>query len=405
MRAAGRSPDADPMEARFCANCGGKLANGANFCVECGEPRPGAKPRRLGLAVPTHRYAPLLVILAVVAIGGGAVVLGVLSPKVPPSVPRREASQAAGDAAARLPENHPPIAIPEQVKQAMREMAQRAQAAPDNSDIWKHLAEAQYRAGQLEPSYLVEAAAAYQHVLEREPENLDVIRNLGNIAFDREQSDVAIEYYQRYLKQKPDDLNVQTDLGTMYFQAGKTDQAIQSYESVLKTDPSFFQAQFNLFFVYRAANQPEKAMAALEKARSLAPDDTSRNQVEQVMARAKGLPPPAPAAGAVSGASPEKQPAAPVPAGTFQADAEDLFRQHPILGPKVQRIQWQGAETAQVYLRGFPMDQMGDDMRNMFIDRMRGRIKEKKAAHNVTQTARFDLVDDASGQVLATITE
>ncbi len=386
-------------------NCGGKFVGDAKFCVECGERRPGTKLPSLPLSLSTRRFAPLIVIFAVVAVGGGAVVLGVLSPKTPPSVPGREAPQAPGEGAGKLPENHPPIAIPEQVKQAMREMAQRAEAAPDNLDLWKHLAEAQYRAGQLEPSYLTEAAASYQHVLEHEPDNLDAIRNLGNIAYDRGQPDAAIDYYQRYMKQKPDDLNVKTDLGTMYLQGGKADQAVQLYESVLKTDPSFFQAQFNLFFGYRAVDQPEKAMAALEKAKALAKDDASRNEVEQVMARAQGLPPPAPAADTASGEPAEKKPAAQAAAGTFQADAEELFRKHPIIGPKVQRIKWDGAETAQVYVRDFPVDQMPDEMRTMFIDRMQGRIKEKKAAYNVAQTARFDLVDDATGKVLVTITE
>ena len=396
---------------RFCSHCGAKLLSGANFCVECGERLAGAKMPRLGLTFPFRRYAPLLVVLTVVAAGGSAVVLGVLSPKTPPSVPGHEAAQTTGNAAPKLPENHPPIAIPEQAKQAIRDMAQKAQAAPDDLDAWKRLAEAQYRAGQLEPSYLPEAATAYQHVLEREPENLDVIRNLGNIAFDRDQPDVAIGYYDRYLKQKPDDLGVQTDLGTMYLSSGKADQAIKLYEAVLKTDASFFQAQFNLFFAYRSAGETDKAMAALEKARSLAPDDTTRNQVDQVMARAKGLPPPVAAGGgqaepAAAGGAPAA-PAAPAAAssGTFQADAEAVFRQNPILGPKVQRIEWKGADSAQVYLHDFPMDQMGESMRAMFADRMKSRIKEKKDAHQLTATTTFELVDAASGKVMETITE
>jgi tetratricopeptide (TPR) repeat protein len=389
------------MPAQFCTHCGTKLLNDANFCVECGQPRPGAAAPRHGFSFPSQRYAPLLVILAVVGVGTGAIVLGVLSPKTPPSVPRR---QAAGDTTGRLPENHPPITVPEEVKQAIRDMAQKAQAAPDDLDIWKRLAEAQYRVSQIEPAYLADAAATYQHVLEREPDNLDVIRNLGNIAFDRQQPDVAVDYYQRYLKQKPDDLSVQTDLGTMYLSAGKAEQAIQTYEAVLKTNPSFFQAQFNLFLAYRSLGQTDKAMAALEKARASAPDDATRNQVDRVLASAKGVAPPAGGGAAVAPAA-QTGAAGQAAAGTFQADAEELFRQHPILGPKVQRIEWEGAETARVYLLDFPMDQMGDDMRTMFVDRMRERVKEKKQAHNVTQTAQFALVDAASGKVMATITE
>ncbi len=396
------------MAVRFCAHCGTKLLKDASFCVECGERQPGAKAPRAGFSLlPLQRYAPLFIVLTVVAVGGGAIVFGVLGPKAPPAVPRRNAPPAAGESADNLPEGHPPIAIPEEVKKTIRDMAQKATAAPDDLDTWKRLAEVQYRAGQLDSSYLAEAGASYRHVLERQPENLDVIRNLGNIAFDQEQPEVAADFYQRYLKQKPDDLNVQTDLGTMYLAAGKSDQALQQFQSVLKVNPSFFQAQLNLAIAYRTAGQNEPALAALEKARSLAPDDRSRSQVDQLLARAKGQPPPAPM-GVAAGdrAAPEPAAAAAAaPAGTFQADAEAIFRQNPIMGPKVDRVEWTGAESAKVYLRDFPMDQMPEGMRTMFADRMHGRIKEQKEKHQVTAAARFELVDAGSGRVMDTIAE
>jgi tetratricopeptide (TPR) repeat protein len=404
------------MAARFCSSCGAKLLSDANFCVECGERLPGAKVSRVrGFALPIQRYAPLFVVLAVVAVAGGAILFGMQSPKTAPATPGRGAPPAAGNNAADLPAGHPPIAIPDEVKQVIQDMAKKASAAPDDLDTWKRLAEMQYRAGQLDASYLTAAKASYQHVLEREPENLDVIRNLGNIAFDQDQGGTAIEFYQRYLKQKPDDLNVQTDLGTMYLSSGKADQAIQQYESVLKVNPSFFQAQLNLAIAYRSLNQNDQAMAALEKARTLAPDDTTRGQVDQLLARAKGEPPPAMAqAPAAPGEQlpPDHPPvaaSAPEPgagaAGTFHADAEAVFRQNPIMGPKVQRVEWPDPDSAKVYLKDFPMDQMGDSMRAMFADRMKQRIKEKKDAHNVTATAHFDLIDEASGRVMVTITE
>ena len=411
------------MANRFCAGCGARLLREANFCVECGERQPGAAAPRVGLSIPVSRYAPLFVVLVVLLVGGGAVIYGTMNPKIPASVRRPEAPPAAGGgtngatggsaAGTNLPQGHPPLEIPDQVKQTLRDMAQKAAAAPEDMEAWKRLAEVQYRAGQIEPSYLTEAAASYKHVLEHEPDNLEVIRNLGNIAFDQEQTDNAVSYYQRYLKQKPDDLSVQTDLATMYLAAGKADQAITAYEAVLKNNPTFFQAQLNMAIAYRTLGDNDKMMAALEKARTMAADDASRNQVDQLLARAKGVPPPAAAVPPVAvppvamppvaeAAAPAAPPAA---GGTFKADAEAVFRGNPILGPKVQRVEWSGPESAKVYVRDFPMDQMGDAMREMFADRMRGRIKEKKQAYNVTQTTKFEMVDDASGRVMQTITE
>lgn len=401
------------MANRFCASCGARLLREASFCVECGERQPGATVPRVGFSFPLSRFAPLFVVLTVLLVGGGAVLYGTMNPKTTAAVPRRDAPPAAGGAPSgapsgagggNLPQGHPPLEIPEQVKQTIRDMAQKAAAAPDDMDAWKRLAEVQYRAGQLEPSYLTEAGVSYKHVLEREPDNLEVIRSLGNIAFDQEQSDSAASYYQRYLKLKPDDLSVQTDLATMYLAGGKADQAIQAYESVLKTNPSFFQAQFNMAIAYRSLGDNDKMFAALEKARSMAPDDAARTQVDQLLARAKGLPPPgAPAAPAAQAVAPA--PAAPAAGGTFQADAEALFRGNPILGPKVQRVEWTGPDSAKVYVRDFPMDQMGESMREMFADRMRGRIKEKKEAYQVTAQTKFEVIDEPSGRVMQTITE
>jgi cytochrome c-type biogenesis protein CcmH/NrfG len=392
------------MPNRFCPSCGAKLLPEANFCVECGERQPGAKAPRAAFSFPVQRYAPLLVVLAVVAIGGGAVVLGTLQPKTPAAVPPRSGPPATGDSG-NLPEGHPPLAIPEQVKQAIRDLKQQADAAPEDMSAWKRLAEVQYRAGQIEPTYLPDAAASYNHILDREPDNLDVLRNLGNIAFDQDDHDKAADYYQRYLKQKPDDLSVQTDLGTMYLSAGKSDQAMQQFQSVLKTDPKFFQAQFNLAIAYRTVGQTDAAAAALEKARDLSPDDKTRTQVEQLLARLKGGPAPPEGAAAPAAVADQGTGAAPTGGGSFQGDAEAIFRENPILGPKVGRIDWPSPESAQVHVRDFPMDQMPEAMRSMFEDRMKGRIREKKQAHNITQTARFDLIDEATGKVMDTITE
>jgi tetratricopeptide (TPR) repeat protein len=406
------------MATQFCAHCGAKLLSSASFCVECGERQSAASGPRASFSLPLQRYAPLFVVLMVVAVGGAAIFAGSLTPKTPPSVPGRGAPQAPAGAPGSLPEGHPPLGIPEQVKQVIHELAQKAAAAPDDLQTWKRLAEVQYRAGQVDPNYLAEAAASYQHVLEREPENLEVIRNLGNIAFDQDQHETAIGHYQDYLKRKPDDVNVQTDMGTMYLSAGKPEQAIATYEAVLKADPSFFQAQLNLAVAYRTLGQTDKMATALEKARALAPDDQTRAQVDQFLAHAKGEPPSGPGSGALAMPPAPAPPAAAAAAGgaaaggaaasaaaTFQADAEAVFRQSPVLGQKVQRLEWAGAETAKVYVRDFPVDQMPAEMLHMFEDRMKGRIKEKKEAHQVTQTARFELVDDATGKVLDSIIE
>jgi tetratricopeptide (TPR) repeat protein len=398
------------MVSRFCSSCGAKLLPDSSFCVECGERQAGAPARARFSSWRMQRYAPVIVVLAVVVIVAGVVAVGTLNPKTPASVPRRGGPQSSGEMSGDLPAGHPPITIPDNVKQAIADMVKKADAAPDDLDAWNRLAEVQYRVGQIDPSYLVQAEASYRHLLERKPNDPDTLRGLGNIAFDQDRTEDAIGFYDKYLKLKPDDLDVQTDLGTMYLSGGKTEKAIQQYQSVLKASPSFFQAQFNLAIAYQTAGETDKVMPALEKARTMAKDDETRNRVDQVMARVKGLPPPAAVAEAanespLAGAEAPK-PAAPAAASqTFQGGVEAIFRQHPILGPKIDRIEWSGAESAKVYLRDFPMEQMPPEMVSTFTDHLKSQIKEQKDAHKVTATARVELVDSGSGKVMDTVTE
>lgn len=392
------------MANQFCVQCGAKLLPNSSFCAECGARQKGtAAPH--AAAASWQRYTPLLIVAAVVVVLGIVVIIGTLNPKTTATVGRRGSSPAGSEGTGGLPEGHPPITIPEEAKQAMRELAKKAAAAPDDLETWRHLAELQYRSGQIDPSHLAEAEASYRHILEREPNNPDTLRSLGNVAFDQQKPDTAIDFYQRYLKLKPDDADVQTDLGTMLLSSGKTDQAIQQFQSVVQQHPSFFQAQFNLAIAYGKAGQHDKVIEALEKARTLAKDDQARSQVEQVLQQVKAAPPPAGGAepAMAGGAQPSSGSA---PAGaTFQEGMDASLRQYPIIGPKIDRIEWTGAESAKVYLREFPMDQMPAEMTTMFTERIKNRIKEQKDAHKVTQQARLELVDTTSGKVMTTITE
>jgi tetratricopeptide (TPR) repeat protein len=388
------------MTNRFCTQCGAPLASQARFCVECGAPAEGGAAPREGRSAWQLRYAPVLVVLSVALIAGGAVLVGRQAPKTAPTTPGR--GQAAGPPGTTpLPEGHPPITLPEEVKQAIRDLAAKATAAPEDLQTWKHLGEIQYQAGQVEPAYLADAERSYQHILQKEPDNLDAMRALGNVAFDRKEPEPAIGYYQRYLAKKPDDPEVRTDMGTMYLAAGNAAEALKQFDTVLKQDPKFFQAQFNSGIAYRTLGEQEKSMAAFAQAREIAPDERTRTQVDQLIAHLQGQPLP-PAGAATQPGKPAVAAAAP---GGFQEAAEGLFRQNPVLGPKVQSVEWTGATTAQVVVRDFPIDQMGADMRGMFVERMKGRIKEKKAEFQVAQLTRFELVDQATGKVLETITE
>jgi len=341
----------------------------------------------------TPQGAPWLVVFTVILLLGFAVIAGTLFPAPRPRIGNSSAGEAAS-----LPNDHPPIQVPEEVRRAIAELVDKAKAEPDNLDLWRQLAQVQYRAGLLESGYLDAAETAYQHLLAKAPQDLEALRGLGNIAYERQQPAVALDYYRRYLELKPDDPEVRTDFGTMLLASGKAEEAIRTYLSVLEKNPQFFQAHFNLGVAYHGAGKMDEALAAFRKARELAPNERIQQEIDSLLARL--------------GAAPEEnrpQPAASAPPrqeyASFQAAAEAVFRDNPVMGKRVERVEWQGEHAARVYLRDFPMAQMGDAMRAMFRDRMLGRLREQKARFAVSEPVRFELVDVQSGEVMETLSE
>ncbi|HSP98439.1 MAG TPA: tetratricopeptide repeat protein [Candidatus Dormibacteraeota bacterium] len=383
------------MANSFCTQCGATLLPDARFCTACGQ-RAGGGPRITLRGPGLGRWAPLLVLAVVAGLGGLAVALGTRA-AAPPNVPPPRGQQA--QAPAGMPDNHPPLEVPEDVRKVIAKMADSAQQKPDDLEAWRQLGFVQYRAGQVDSAYLSDATATYSHVLEKAPDDLDSLRALGNIAYDRNDPTRAMEFYRRYLTLKPDDLGIQTDLATMQLAAKQYDDALAGYEAVLRTDPKFFQAQFNLAIAYRAKGEDELAVAALRRAREIAPDDDTRQRVDQLVAHVSGGgPPPGAAPGADDGSGNGG-------GGDLHGAVEAIFRSHPIVGSRIDRIDWTGDDAAKVLLREFPMASMPPMVRQKFLDRIRGGLRQAKSDHQVTDVVTVELVDADSGAVMETIAE
>lgn len=370
------------MQQRYCPYCGRQRAPDARFCAFCGQRL--VAPQR-SLRIPPA-WAPIVVAGTVAVASAGGVIHGLLFPAPKGGVPRAEAPTESG-----LPADHPPIEIPQQVQAAIREVVERAQAEPENLTLWRQAAQVQYRAALVDPRYFSGAAQAYRHVLERVPDDLESLRALGNIAFEQRQPDIAVHYYQQYLAKQPQDPEVRTDLATMLLAKGQTQQALETYQSVLQDNPTFFQAHFNLGVAYHGLGQIDEAIAAFTRARDLAPNESTRAHVERVLAQLRGQALPTPATG--------EEPT------SFRVAAENIFRQNPVMGPKVDHVEWPSDDYARVYVRNFPMDQMGEEMRALFRERMTARIREQKARFQVASSVRFEVIDTATGRALETLVE
>ena len=87
--------------------------------------------------------------------------------------------------------------------------------------------------------------AALQSKAQADPDNAQVWAELGHAFFDSGQPDDAIAAYTRALAIEPGNTNVRTDLGVMYFQSNKHREAIAEFDAVLRADEKHPQARFN----------------------------------------------------------------------------------------------------------------------------------------------------------------
>lgn len=115
-------------------------------------------------------------------------------------------------------------------------------------------------------------ARALQETAEREPKNLDVRVQLGNLYQDGERCGQAIPWYEAALKLEPKNVNVSTDLGVCYYQTSQPDKALAQFEHSLKIDPQHVKTLLNAGIVRAFGKQDlEGATAAWKQVVQLAP--------------------------------------------------------------------------------------------------------------------------------------
>jgi tetratricopeptide (TPR) repeat protein len=334
---------------RFCPQCGAPLLAGAKFCVECGRALDSAASGvgESGSGGPARgRNAPIttafvLVFVAITVVGlGAAAWIYLRTPEVvreqvavaPPvaiapgaGAPTASPAAAAPDAGAPaqqnvaanpaaggsqnggLPPGHPKIELPTEARTFVDKIEKDALARPRDVVAWNKFGAVSMRAAMFDQSYYGKAQGAYGHVLKLEPDNLDALRGIGDIDYDKQHYDEAIAAYEHYLKKKPDDPEIRTDLGTMYLYTGNADQAIVQYKKAIAAKPGFFQAYYNMGIAYGQENKLDDSIATLKQAIALAPDDTAREQVKDLIAKINATPTPSPAMQAASAPTPTTQ--------------------------------------------------------------------------------------------------
>ncbi|MBW1753900.1 MAG: tetratricopeptide repeat protein [Deltaproteobacteria bacterium] len=102
------------------------------------------------------------------------------------------------------------------------------------------------QAGKQGPS--VETAARIfelEKITNQNPNDAETWIQLGNLYFDSENHEKAINAYQKSLALKPDNADVLTDMGVMYRRSGKPAEAIKAFDKAIAVDPRHEVSRFN----------------------------------------------------------------------------------------------------------------------------------------------------------------
>lgn len=90
---------------------------------------------------------------------------------------------------------------------------------------------------------------ALKSVADKEPGNAKPRIELGNLYFDAERYEDAINWYEQAVKLSPNDANLSTDLGVCYYYTNQPDKALARFDASLKIDPKHVKTLLNLGIV------------------------------------------------------------------------------------------------------------------------------------------------------------
>ena len=109
------------------------------------------------------------------------------------------------------------------------------------------------------------------------PDAAEIHYNIGNIHYQKEDLDIAIQEYETALHSEPKiEKQAHYNIGNAYFRKGALDKAVHAYSESLKIDSSDLEAQQNLEFALR--QQQEQQQQDKSQSQDRGGDDENRDQ-------------------------------------------------------------------------------------------------------------------------------
>jgi Flp pilus assembly protein TadD len=119
---------------------------------------------------------------------------------------------------------------------------------------------------------LAEAEDCLRQALRLNPEDADVLNNLGTTVWERGRAPEAMAYYLRAHQMKPADFGILNNLGIVLWDQGRPERAIAFYRKALEIEPGSFDIQMNLGVSLSDLGQFDDALMWLRTAQALRPD-------------------------------------------------------------------------------------------------------------------------------------
>jgi tetratricopeptide (TPR) repeat protein len=134
---------------------------------------------------------------------------------------------------------------------------------------------------------------AFKSAAQQNASNPDPRIQLGNLYFDAERYEDAIEWYTAALKLKPKDVDVSTDLGVSYYYTNQPDKALAQFDESLKINPSHIKTILNVGIVKAFGKQDlAGAEAAWQQVLKLSPDSPEGQAARRALDGLRSAHPP-----------------------------------------------------------------------------------------------------------------
>ena len=138
-----------------------------------------------------------------------------------------------------------------------------------------------------DPGTQTEALAAYQKVLEFQPDHAAAHINLGTLYYNRQDFALAEKHYRAALQADPRYALAYFDLGNVLDETGRVQEGIKTYKMAIQLAPTYADAHYNLALAYEKIREPRKALKHWQAYIKL---DTSgpwsvhaRNQIQRIL--------------------------------------------------------------------------------------------------------------------------